>query len=396
MQIKFHARPIGFDPSTHKPLLDPDGWSGILINRKDLDGHTGTHLARVQRPAFGSIVDDTVILASDVWARDAPYMIAYIVPEESQKTVKARINAFNKSDPRKLQVQPLTREEQLRQFDEGELIIGPGSDDGEDYYEDDTSEAFVKPQVDFTNQHSIVVGREVARLWEYDLLKGLSDEQIDRLLSTCTPLQRVEFRAVARNIPCGIFIVVGPAGTGKSTMTVRVLHVLLERGEVPLVTSSTNAAVNNICRRAEEENHDQKYLHVRMHPEHLEYARIISWRPRSQTTSGHSPTDEEFEAAEMDNAEKADAEVTLNEGNILAEEVQGFNISPSVDGDLQPEKTPWPRQVKRAKKYYWDQSVACCVLQSIGLVETSNRKLIRLQEKNTLLKELMLKDQAES
>ncbi|KAG4421840.1 hypothetical protein IFR04_004952 [Cadophora malorum] len=34
-------------------------------------------------------------------------------------------------------------------------------------------------------------------------------------------------------------------------------------------------------------------------------------------------------------------------------------------------------------------------LQPIGLVKTSNLKLIRVQEKNTLLKELMLKDQAE-
>ena len=196
--------------------------------------------------------------------------------------MKARVNAFNKSEPRKLQIQPLTREEHLRQFDEGELIIGPGFDDGEEYYDDDySSEPFVKPQVDYTNQHSIIVGREVARLWQHDLLKGLSDEQIYRLLSTCTPLQRAEFRAVVRNIPCGILIIVGPAGTGKSTMTIRVLDVLLERGEVPLATSFTNAAANNICRRAEQQKYIQKYLHVRMHPEHLEYARFISWRPRS-------------------------------------------------------------------------------------------------------------------
>ncbi|KAK0118001.1 hypothetical protein ONS95_012312 [Cadophora gregata] len=74
-------------------------------------------------------------------------MLAYVVPENSQKTIKSRINAFNKSDPRKLQIQPLTWEEHFRQFDEGELIIGLGSDDGEDYYEDDERpEPFVKRQ----------------------------------------------------------------------------------------------------------------------------------------------------------------------------------------------------------------------------------------------------------
>tara|TARA_R110002060_G_scaffold42745_2_gene54279 strand:- start:809 stop:1282 length:474 start_codon:yes stop_codon:yes gene_type:complete len=97
----------------------------------------------------------------------------------------------------------------------------------------------------------------------------------------------------------------------------------------------------------------------------------------------------------MDNAEKADVEETLDERETLGKEFQRFEISPSVDGDLPIEQTPRPRQTKRSKRYLWDQSLACRVLQSIGLVKTSNLKLIRIQEKNTLLKELMLKDHAE-
>ncbi|KAL2073959.1 hypothetical protein VTL71DRAFT_7737 [Oculimacula yallundae] len=392
VQIKFHDRPTGYDPATHKPIEDADGWKGVLVERPEFPGHNGTHLARVLRKSFGSVQDDTEVSTADVWSPDADYVVAYVVPEEADRTVKARVNAFNKSDPRKLRVQPKTREEREIEHDGGELIYGPGDDDGETYYDDEESAApFVKRDVDYHNQQSILVGREVGELWSYDLFDGLSEDMITSFLETCTPLQRAQFRAVAREIPCGLFLVIGPGGTGKSTMIVRVIFILLKRKVVPLVTSSTNVAVNNICRRAEQENDDEEYLFVRLHPEHLEYARIISWRPKKSDVDAKVSVEEEVEELEIAASEKT-VELEEADDRILVEQLDAAHLSPSVDGDTTNPPTTELKQTKRAKKYDWNHSVARRVLQSIGLIETTNPKLVALQNKNTWLKEIMLKE----
>jgi signal recognition particle GTPase len=94
-------------------------------------------------------------------------------------------------------------------------------------------------------------------MWHDNFFEDLTDAQMDDILSRCTELQKKELREIAKKVPCGILPIVGAAGTGKTTVTIRLLRAALLRGKTALVCSSTNAAVNNIARRAAAEKWQQ-------------------------------------------------------------------------------------------------------------------------------------------
>jgi hypothetical protein len=87
----------------------------------------------------------------------------------------------------------------------------------------------------------------------------------------------------------GILPILGAAGTGKTTVMLRLLKAaLIGSKKTVLVCSSTNAAVKNICRSTEAQNSNEDYLYVRLHPEQLEQESIRRYDPSKSLAHGAS------------------------------------------------------------------------------------------------------------
>jgi len=54
-----------------------------------------------------------------------------------------------------------------------------------------------------------------------------------------------EMLDVLRKVPCGVLPVLGPAGTGKTQLSMLLAHLRMLNGAVPAVVSTSNAAVTN-------------------------------------------------------------------------------------------------------------------------------------------------------
>lgn len=183
--------------------------------------------------------------------------------------------------------------------------------------------------IDYTKQRAILVGRELHgkyQPWYHDFFSGWSDERISDVLESCTLEQRESLKKVARRVACGILPILGCAGSGKTKVSLRFIQAAKLQDQAVLVASTTNAAFNNICRRATEENADESHLHVRVHPERLEHSNIVCY----------------------------DASV-------------GFQVPASSS-----------KQKKKPDRYHWPQSVARRVLQVSGIIETTNPKQLSL------------------
>jgi type II secretory pathway predicted ATPase ExeA len=127
----------------------------------------------------------------------------------------------------------------------------------------------------------VLLGRDIEKMSKYDFFEGLTDPQIDELLASCTKMRRNQLKAIARDVHLGIHPILGAAGTGKTTVVLRLLKAALisSKKKTVLVCSNTNAAVNNICRSAEAQNSNEDYLYVRLHHEQLEQETIGRYDP---------------------------------------------------------------------------------------------------------------------
>lgn len=154
------------------------------------------------------------------------------------------------------------------------LDIG-GNDYGndEDGYDSDDDDSSL---IDYTNQRAVIIGRELASRWEHNFLGDLSEKDIDDILKPCTPVQQRTPRYVATRAQNGILPILGCAGAGKTKVSLRFIQSAYMQKHPVLVVSTTNAAVNNICRRAAQET-DNEYLHVRIYPPGLERAEILGF-----------------------------------------------------------------------------------------------------------------------
>lgn len=281
------------DPKTKKPCPDVVGWKGIITGNGALRGHTGTHLMKVRRPLF----DKRPIASAKVWSTQIDYTGIYLKLKESDKTSKKQMKALDMLHP--------TNAMQAAKFDTREDenlrdVMEPGPQDsisiGVHMYEDDEIEhpgdvfpPFVPRVLDFTRQKGILLGHDILGMANMDFLGNLSDVEINAHLAACTPTQRLALLQALRNVCCGILVIIGAAGTGKTTVSIVIMLLLLAQEKKGLVASSTNAATNNICRRADLVNRNEQYLFVRLHPEHLEISAVRRYDAVSNPIVGVEP-----------------------------------------------------------------------------------------------------------
>lgn len=104
-----------------------------------------------------------------------------------------------------------------------------------------------------------------------EFLEKLNPAEVEDTLSSCTKRQVGELKSISHAVACRVFPIISPGGIGKTTVSLRLFRAALQLN--PLVGSGTNAAVNNICRRADLEDPDEEYL-IRVHPDGLELAAL--------------------------------------------------------------------------------------------------------------------------
>ncbi|KAL2073955.1 hypothetical protein VTL71DRAFT_7733 [Oculimacula yallundae] len=215
---------MAINPNTKKRDTRMDAWHGFVCERGELPNHSGSHLLRVSRPFFGAVGDPTRVFATDAPDKNATYVGVFVSLDQDVKTVKARINTFRKMDSR---ITATAAGRKSLGLDEAETIIthtdrtiNPDDED-EDQPTHDPIVADVP--VNSKLQKDICIRRELKTLWYVDLFAGLDEVGIARAIDGYTELQKTELLVVARSVPLGILPILGPKGTGKTTVVVRML-----------------------------------------------------------------------------------------------------------------------------------------------------------------------------
>ncbi|KAE8443354.1 hypothetical protein EG329_001912 [Mollisiaceae sp. DMI_Dod_QoI] len=218
------------------------------------------------------------------------------------------------------------------------MIIGPSMEDDESVNSADEDDPFcshyILKKIDFHNQRSIPQGENIQRLWVYDLLQGLTEVQINNYLQHLTDRQRTELSVILQSLPCGILPIHGCAGSGKTWITIALMEIARLRGLKCLAASSTNATVNNLASRFSGRTSKADHLAIRLHPDHIEMCEILAYSPG---------------AARRGTGKKAE----------------------------------------RMKNYTFEHSVAATVLKVAGEIETSNPKLLEMQNRYSFLGEIL-------
>jgi hypothetical protein len=262
--------------------------------------------------------------------------------------VRTRLNALARIHPRAakrnqtpLNQTPSDPADACDAGDEAEMILNMVT--GEEADEMEIGPVYAQKLIHYTRQRAIIIGHEVPEVKLYDFFETLTDEQITEVLSKCTERQREELREIARSAPNGILPIVGAGGTGKTTVTIRLLRDALLQGKTTLVTSSINTAVNNIARRTAAETDNEEFLYVRLHPESLEHGAILSYDKRKGRKENYGSG----------------------------------------------------KKAKRTSKFCWEMSVPNRVLQVAGVIETQNARLLDMREKPQWLCNILNKPKSE-
>jgi len=317
----------------------------MTVRHGELEGNTGTHVIRVWRHRDGAVPDTRTIPAEKSWSKRCPYIPIYIQLKESTRTVRARLNALGRMHPRaaKRYQAPSDPADVIDAMDEAEMILNMVTGDEEDADEMEIGPAYVQKMIDYASQRAIIIGHEVPEVKPYDFFETLSEERITEVISKCTERQREELREIARSAPNGILPIAGAGGTGKTTVTIRLLRAALLQGKTALVTSSTNTAIDDIARCAAADMDNEEFLYVRVHLESLEHVAILSYDKRKGRKDGYESG----------------------------------------------------KKAKRASKFCWEMSVAYRVLQVAGVIETQNARLLDLREKSQRLCDILNKPKSE-
>ena len=80
----------------------------------------------------------------------------------------------------------LNGDETLRELSLGREDDGEEPDEANEY--SPTGSPFAIKFIDYANQRSALLGRDIEKMSKYDFFEGLTDPQIDELLASCTKM----------------------------------------------------------------------------------------------------------------------------------------------------------------------------------------------------------------
>ncbi|PMD25506.1 hypothetical protein NA56DRAFT_437453 [Hyaloscypha hepaticicola] len=92
------------------------------------------------------------------------------------------------------------------------------------------------------------------------------------------PRQHSKFPWVTRAVPMDVLILLGPGGSGKSTMLGSIMLLLIAGGEKIAIVAPTNVAAKNILMRTAQQEKNHRLL-IRVWAPRLEEEAIMPYNP---------------------------------------------------------------------------------------------------------------------
>lgn len=305
-------------PITGEEQKDPPDWRAVVIDNGRIH-HTGTILARIERRLNGEEWDPRPIQSQPQWSQNQRFETIYITIKESEKTVKARINAVSKfTDPPQnvMKVEEDALEEVVEEMEDYNMEDDDADAEASSYNGSELD--IVGPIEEPSNEpplpslghytpliacydkcKSVLMGCNVTKLTYDDWLEGLTKEQICDVLFTLTDAQRNDVLVILRKVPLSVLCIQGAAGLGKTWVLMVLTKLMMVRGELVLMCSSSNAAVNNFAKRFRPINNNAKLV-VRLHPERFELGEVMCYDPQKHRPDSFSMTKEKKRMEKFD------------------------------------------------------------------------------------------------
>ena len=103
---------------------------------------------------------------------------------------------------------------------------------------------FRNPDGKFNEKRRLLIGRDLSVNPETDLLKGLSEEEIDEMAKKLNERQKECFTKYLRHVPNNLALIQGAFGSGKTMLVHTVAEALVKQGKSVLITTSTSFRID--------------------------------------------------------------------------------------------------------------------------------------------------------
>jgi hypothetical protein len=113
------------------------------------------------------------------------------------------------------------------------------SDSDDEAYDDDD-----QSPPDFTAQRDILVGRSLTNPYSVNILESVPEYHLQRILGRLR-LRQLRFLPHLQNLPNGILLLFGFAGSGKTSLLATIILLLNHSGKKVIGTAPTNVAATN-------------------------------------------------------------------------------------------------------------------------------------------------------
>lgn len=347
-EVFVHFRPRSIDE--RKPKGDTQGWLAF-VEPTDLIRHDGTVLLTCTRTLHQN-EDDEKYIPADVapdgtLAPTKPFVEVYLRVVEPETAVKARVRALLEWDPDN-DVSPTFEEDSTatepsrggnpestlstsidEEFDidmsdiltkpivrdqdddlglygnEAEHVIGPDPPGDDD--DDPTFGQIVMEQLGYGQKplnragnrkalRQVLLGHGVFDSNDFflkNMVFDLPSDQLDLAFKDATQRQISKLRKFIKNVPMAILPIIGPPGTGKTTITISFVHCAILANKKTLIVSTTNAATTNIYKRMVSKLDNPEHLHVRLHTQNMELTKFRNYdstKPMTHPDNLGTPT----------------------------------------------------------------------------------------------------------
>ncbi|TGO08826.1 hypothetical protein BTUL_0190g00100 [Botrytis tulipae] len=347
-EVFVHFRPRSINE--RKPKGDTQGWQAF-VEPTNLIRHDGTVLLTCTRTCHQN-EDDEKYMPADVAPNGTltptkPFVVVYLRVVEPETAVKARVRALLEWDPEndtsppsvedntptdsswggnpessfttsideefdidmsEIFTKPVIgdQDDDLGLYgDEAEHVIGPdspGDDDDEPTFGQIVMEQLgygQKPPNRAGNRKAlrqILLGHGVFNSNDFflqNMVFNLPDDQLNLAFKDATKKQLSKLKKSVKHVPMGILPIIGPPGTGKTTITISFVHCAILANKKTLIVSTTNAATTNIYKRMMSKLDSPEHLHVRLHTQNMELTKFRNYdstKPMTHPDNLGTPT----------------------------------------------------------------------------------------------------------